>query len=269
VTVKGKVVDAHSGEALVGATVKVRGTNTVVATDATGNFTIVVPNDVPSLEISYIGFTTHTLTLNGSPFYTVRLASGARVLSQAVVSARRKVNTEAALLNERRTAAVVSDGISAANIEKTASLTTTQALARVTGVTITDDKYVAIRGLGDRAVIAELNGARLSSSDPDRSAVPLDLVPAALLDNITVYKTMTPDHPADASAGIVELKTKSVPDSLQLIVTAQVGGNSTIGTGGSYNSFTGSDLGFFGQHVKKNDLSPAFQNLQNQYPGGL
>ncbi|MDT1107420.1 hypothetical protein, partial [Pseudomonas aeruginosa] len=93
-------------------------------------------------------------------------------------------------------------------------------------------------------------GARLSSSDPDRSAVPLDLVPAALLDNLTVYKTMTPDKPADASAGIVELKTKSVPDTLTLVFSTQLGTNSTIGISGKYNSFVGSDMGFFGERVK-------------------
>lgn len=267
--VKGRVVDARNGEPLTDVTVKVKGTNTAVESDTAGNFTIVVPNEVSSLEISHVGFTTHTLALKGSIFYTVRLTSSARVLGQAVVMARRRVNTEAALLNERRTAAIVSDGISAANIEKTASLTTTQALARVTGVTITDDKYVAIRGLGDRAVIAELNGARLSSSDPDRSSVPLDLVPAALLDNINVYKTMTPDKPADASAGIIELKTKSVPDSLLLSFTASTGFNSTIGWEGKFNAFQNYDPGFFGTKVNSRNLSRDFLNLGKQYSGGV
>ncbi len=94
-------------------------------------------------------------------------------------------------------------------IVKTGSITTTQALSKVAGVTITDDKFIAVRGLGDRSVIGQLNGVRLAFSDPDRSSIPLDLVPASLLDNITIYKTVTPDKPADAAAGIVELKTKS------------------------------------------------------------
>jgi TonB-dependent receptor len=269
IVVKGRVTDARSGEPLLGVTVKVKGTSTAVTSDAGGNFTIVVPKEVSSLDISYVGYLTQTLVLNGSAAYTVRLAASGKLLSQVVVSARRRVNTEAALLNERRTAAVVSDGISAANIEKTASITTTQALARVTGVTVTDDKYVAIRGLGDRAVIAELNGARLSSSDPDRSSVPLDLVPAALLDNVTVYKTMTPDKPADASAGIIELKTKSVPDSLLVSFSAGTGVNSTIGWGGKFNGFQNYDPGFFGGKVNTHNLTSDFLNLSNQYPGGV
>jgi TonB-dependent receptor len=269
VIVRGRILDARSQEPLAGVTVKVKGTSTAVTSDAAGSFIIAVPNEVGSLEISYVGYQSATLDLKTGGPYTVRLAASDKLLSQVVVSARRKLNTEAALLNERKNAATVSDGISAANIEKTASITTTQALARVTGVTITDDKYVAIRGLGDRAVIAELNGTRLSSSDPDRSSVPLDLVPAALLDNITVYKTMTPDKPSDASAGIIELKTKSVPDSLLLSFSAGTGVNTTIGWGGKFNGFQNYDPGFLGGKVNSHDLTPAFLNLSNQYPGGV
>src|SRR6202012_4751273 len=192
--------------------------------------------------------------------FEIGLVKSTKELEDVTVNANRHVNTESALLNERRKAAIVSDGISAQKIERTASITTTQALQQVTGVTITDEKYVAIRGLGDRSVIAELNGARLSSANPDRSAVPLDLVPATLLDNITVYKTLSPDRPADASAGLIELKTKSVPESLVLEFTAQSGFNSNIGLGGQYNSFYNSDLGFFGQNVSKHNLSQDFIN---------
>ncbi len=128
---------------------------------------------------------------------------------------------------------------------------------------------MAIRGLGDRSVVGELNGARLSSSDPDRSTVPLDLIPANLLDNITVYKTASPDHPADASAGIVELKTKSVPSSLTLQIVAQGGFNTNIGLGGKVNGFYHDETGFWGQRVKEHNLTPGFSDLKNKYPGGL
>ncbi len=188
-------------------------------------------------------------------------------IKEIQVSARRILNTETSLLWERKNSLIVSDGISAKNIDKTASITTTQALERVSGVTITDDKYVAIRGLGDRSVIAELNGSRLSSSDPDRSSVPLDLVPAALLDNITVYKSITPDKPADAPAGIIELKTKSIPEKRTLTLTAQLGINTNIGLGGTYQSWLNENQGFFGQNIQKKDLSSDFLNLGNQYIG--
>lgn len=267
--INGQVTDGASGAPMAGVTVQVRGYTTSVTTDASGIFRIRVPDEKAFLVFTSVGFLRKEVRAGTGAEIKVIMSIQGKSLGEVIVEARRKVNTEAALLNERKNMGIVSDGISAANIAKTASITTTQALQRVEGVTVTDDKYVAIRGLGDRSVIAELNGARLSSSDPDRSSVPLDLVPAAFLDNINVYKTLSPDHPADASAGIIELKTLSVPDTLTLQFTVQGGVNSTIGFGGGFNSFQGSDVGFLGQSVKSHDLSPSFLNLSNQYPGGL
>jgi TonB-dependent receptor len=266
--INGRVTDAASGAPMNGVTIQVKGYTTTVGTDASGNFRIRVPDEKAMLVFTSVGFQGKEVRAGNGELY-VSLSLQGKNLEQVVVAARRKVNTEAALLNERKNMGIVSDGISAANIAKSASITTAQALQRVDGVTITDDKYVAVRGLGDRSVIAELNGARLSSADPDRSTVPLDLVPAAFLDNVTVYKTLSPDHPADASAGMVELKTLSVPDTMTLQFTAQGGLNSTIGFGGGFNSFKGSDMGFLGGNVKTHDLTKAFLNLSNQYPGGL
>lgn len=270
--IEGTVYDAKTKETLIGAIVYLAGRP--YSTDANGHFKIVIQPGVYDLEISYVGYERKKISgVNVKQLATttvnIALQASATSLSEVRVEARRQSSNEVVLLNDRKNSSSVSDGISAQNIEKTASITTTQALQRVTGVTITDDKYVAIRGLGDRSVIAELNGARLSSANPERSAVPLDLVPAALLDNINVYKTLSPDRPADASAGLVELKTKSIPDKLTLEFTAQTGFNSSVGLGGQYNSFYNSDLGFFGQKVSKHNLSEDFKNLATQYPGGL
>ncbi len=270
--IEGTVYDAKTRETLIGAVIMVTGRSYL--TDVNGHYKITLPPGSYKLEIRYIGYESREILnvavkQSSTTSLNILLQSSAASLGEVRVEARRKAANENILLNDRKNASVVSDGISAQNIEKTASITTTQALQRVTGVTITDDKYVAIRGLGDRSVIAELNGARLSSSNPDRSAVPLDLVPAALLDNVTVYKTLNPDRPADASAGLIELKTKSIPESLVLEFTAQSGFNSNVGVGGQYNSFYNSDLGFLGQNVNKHNLSQDFTNLGKQYPGGL
>ncbi|WP_240315167.1 TonB-dependent receptor domain-containing protein [Mucilaginibacter pineti] len=270
--IEGTIYDATTKETLIGAIVTADGRS--YPTDGNGHYKISLAAGTYDLVIKYIGYETKKMpginVIQGSTTsLNILLKPSATALGEVRVEARRRSASEALLLNDRKNSAIVSDGISAQNIEKTASITTTQALQRVTGVTITDDKYVAVRGLGDRSVIAELNGARLSSANPDRSSVPLDLVPAALLDNINVYKTLSPDRPADASAGLIELKTKSIPESLVLEFTAQSGFNSTIGLGGQYNSFYNSDLGFLGGNVSKHNLSKDFTNLGKQYPGGL
>ncbi|PYF75203.1 TonB-dependent receptor [Pedobacter nutrimenti] len=270
VIVTGTVVDEKNKETLIGVGVKIKGTNTAVSTDVNGKFRISIPEGGATLVFSYIGYQSHEIRVDASTKdLHIALKSSSFQLGEVTVQARRKTNTEAAVLDERKKSAIVQDAISAAQIERTASITTTQALQKVSGVTVTDDKYVAIRGLGDRSVIGQLNGVRLASSDPDRSSIPLDLVPASLLDNITIYKTVTPDKPADAAAGIVELKTRSVPDSMVLNVIIQSGFNSNIGIGGQYNSFFNSDMGVFGAKINQKNLSPDFLNLATQYKGGL
>lgn len=267
--ITGKVIDAVNKETLPGVSIRIKGVQGGTTTDIKGNFSMTISQPEAILVFSYMGYTSKDVKVDkNSVNIVVSLSASSQALSEVTVQARRKTNTEVAVLDERKKSAVVQDAISAAQIERTGSITTTQALQKVAGVTITDDKYVAIRGLGDRSVVGQLNGIRLASSDPDRSSIPLDLVPASLLDNVTIYKTVTPDKPADAAAGIVELKTKSVPDSMVVDFVFQSGFNSNIGIGGQHNSFYNSDMGFLGRNINNKDLSADFLNLGTQYKGG-
>ncbi|RFS26654.1 hypothetical protein DVR12_02365 [Chitinophaga silvatica] len=266
-TLNGVVTDAAKSTPVAKAEIVVQSSGAVIIADETGHFSAEVKDSTDALTVYYVGYSLKTVQAGSAKVITIALSQDSRTLNGVTVDARRRSNTEVILLNDRKNAAVISDGISAQLMERTASVTTTQALQRVSGVTITDDKYVAIRGLGDRSVIGQLNGVRLASSDPDRSAIPLDLVPASLLDNITIYKSITPDKPADAAAGIVELKTKSVPDRQTLNITVQTGMSSS--TGKSVNSFYNSDMGFLGGKVKGKMLSDDFKDLSSQYPNGL
>lgn len=268
--ITGKVIDAVNKETLPGVSIRLKGVQGGTTTDVNGNFSIAISQPEAVLVFSYMGYNTREVKVDkNSNNLTVAMTASSKALNEVTVQARRKANTEFAVLDERKKSAIVQDAISAVQIERTASITTTQALQRVPGVTVTDDKYVAIRGLGDRSVVGQLNGVRLASSDPDRSSIPFDLVPASLLDNVTIYKTVTPDKPADAAAGIVELKTKSVPDSMVVNVIVQSGFNSNIGIGGHYNSFFNSDMGFLGDQINRKNLSADFLNLATQYKGGL
>jgi hypothetical protein len=138
-------------------------------------------------------------------------------------------------------------------------------LSRVTGVTVKDGKYITVRGLSDRNVVVQLNGSRLAGADASRSSVAVDLIPAQLLDNIIVEKSITPDKPGDANGAVVDINTKSIPDSKFLFISAQTGFNGNVGVFGYGNSFEGGNMGFFGQNVKKQNITGAYTNLVNEY----
>src|SRR5688572_24479951 len=61
--VTGKVTFKTTGEALPGATVSVKGSNTTTTTDATGNFSISVPSAGSVLTITYVGMGDQEVTV--------------------------------------------------------------------------------------------------------------------------------------------------------------------------------------------------------------
>lgn len=268
-SVVGQVIDSETNQPISGVSVQVKGARLMAVTDREGNFRLPVSRlSGTVLVFSHLGYDLQEASAT-SEAMKIRLKPSSSALQEVTVGVSRRVNTEIALLDERRRAGVVQDGISAELMTRTASITASQALQRVVGVTVTDDKYVAVRGMGERSVIGQLNGSRLASANPDQSSIPFDMIPASLLDNITVYKSYTPDKPADAASGIVNLKTKSVPDSLIFEVIIQTGINSNIGLGGKYNSFWNSDMGAFGTKINHKNLRADFLKLATEYPNGL
>jgi TonB-linked SusC/RagA family outer membrane protein len=79
-------VTGDDGEALIGATVKVKGAESGTRTDLNGQYSIRVPDGYNILVISYTGYNTQEITLGASNVQDVVLASG-QVLQEAVVTA--------------------------------------------------------------------------------------------------------------------------------------------------------------------------------------
>lgn len=63
-TIKGKLVDADTEEPLIGASVRVDGTNVGAVTDLDGNFSLNSPKQKPLLKFSYVGYKDHELKVS-------------------------------------------------------------------------------------------------------------------------------------------------------------------------------------------------------------
>ena len=72
-----------------------------------------------------------------------------------------------------------------------------------------------------------LNGVVVPSTRPDKKVVPMDLVPAALLQNIRTEKSYTPDQPGEFSGGLVKMNTVDFPRSPILKLSYGTGFGST------------------------------------------
>jgi outer membrane receptor protein involved in Fe transport len=166
------------------------------------------------------------------------------------VVAKAEQTGEVAILESRREAAVVSDSISSEEIRKTPDSSAASVVERLTGVTLVGEKYVFVRGLGERYSGTTINGSTLPTTETEKRVVPLDLFPAKLLDNVNVVKTYTPDKPGDFGSGVVEMTTTQFPSSATFKLT--VGSAYDSGTTGeSFRRYSGglSRFGNGGQEV--------------------
>jgi TonB-dependent receptor len=265
--ITGTVTDGKA--AIPGVTIRVTETNQILASGSKGEFTLFIKPGEYTVTFQSVGHKTITrrIVVHQGQMERVSISSPveSKMLEAVSVNSVRRITTPRALLEARKQSTNIQDAIGAVQIEKSASITTAQALQRVTGVTVKDGKYITVRGLSDRNVVVQLNGARLAGADASRSSVAVDLIPAQLLDNIIVQKSMTPDKPGDANGAVVEIQTKTIPDNRFFNISAQTGLNGNIGFNGYANSFEGGKMGFWGQQVNKLQLTNDYRQLINEY----
>lgn len=177
---------------------------------------------------------------------------------------------EVAILESRREAPVVSDSISAEEIKKTPDSSAAGVVERLTGVTLLGDKYVFVRGLGERYSGTTINGSTVPTTETEKRVVPLDLFPAKLLDSVNVVKTYTPDKPGDFGSGVVEMVTTQFPGAQSLKFTVGTGYQSGT-TGEHFRTYAGglSRLGNGGQELPAGVPSEFLQRASILNPNGF
>jgi TonB-linked SusC/RagA family outer membrane protein len=83
-TVTGTVTDDKGG-VLTGATIKIKGANNAVSTDAAGRFSLAIPPGASVLEVSFVGFETQSVALSGRTEFHIALAASRSSLDEVVV----------------------------------------------------------------------------------------------------------------------------------------------------------------------------------------
>ncbi|CAN5410601.1 TonB-dependent receptor [soil metagenome] len=84
-TVTGSVVDAQTGEPLIGVTVIVRGTSIGTTTDMDGMFSLDLPDDAEALIFSYIGYLRQEVPIDDQTQFDIELSSDVAALDDLVV----------------------------------------------------------------------------------------------------------------------------------------------------------------------------------------
>ncbi len=242
----GRIVDANTGAGIADVGIQIVGTTSGTISGVDGRFTLPAVGAGPvSILARRIGYQAKTVTgivvpAGGSVEQSVALGTAAVQLAAVTATASAERGTVSAALDQQRTATGIVNSITAEQIAKSPDRDAAQAVQRVSGVTVTDGRYVLVRGLGERYTTTSLNGARVPSPEPERKVVPLDLFPSALLQSVTTSKTFTPDQPGDFTGASVDITTREFPARRLMTLSLASGYNSAV-TGKTV--LTGSRLG--------------------------
>jgi TonB-dependent receptor len=224
------VTDIKSGDALIGATVSIKGSTVGVAVNVDGKFQL--SNLQPGkyiLVIKYIGYQTKEISdvdvkVNDITPLDVNLEPAtSHSLKEVTIRASYRQESVTSLYAKQKNSVQVTDGISADLIRRSPDRNTGDVLKRVSGTSVQEGKFVIVRGLAERYNANMLNGTVLPSSEPDRKAFAFDIIPSSLVDNIVIYKTATPDLPGDFAGGAINTITKDIPDNKFMEATVNVG----------------------------------------------
>ena len=134
-------------------------------------------------------------------------------LEEFVVTAPYIEGGVAALVSERRETSNVVDVIGSEQMAQTGDSSAAGALKRVTGLSIVGGKYIYVRGMGERYSSTTLNGMYLPSPEPERRVVPLDMFPTGILSSVVVQKTYSANQSGEFGGGVVQLRTKRLPEN--------------------------------------------------------
>jgi len=192
------------------------------------------------------------------------IQSPSLTMEEVVVQGRLK-DAAADVIIQRMDAEVSMDILGAELIGRTGDSTVAAALRRMPGVTTVDDKFVFVRGLGERYSKSLVNGAEVPSPDLSRSVIPLDLFPTSIVKSLSVQKGYSADMPSQFGGGTIDIRTKGIPDDFVFSVQAGTGFNSV--SDGDFLSYSGGSDDKWGVDDGTRGMSASFVNAIDTYRG--
>ncbi len=244
------------GKPVANAKLFVAGISESIKTDSKGEFKVEIPEGRYNFSVLHKLYATQTIRnqtvmAGKETSVNVKMLPTGLELEEFIVVAPHVKGSLASLIEVRRKSSTVADVLGAEQMSKSGDSNAASSLARVTGLTVVDGRFVYIRGLGERYSNVLLNGTSLPSPDPTRRVVQLDLFPSGILESMVIQKSYSPNLPGSFGGGAVNLKTKDIPDEF----TAKVSLSTSYEDGqGQIDSYDGGSRDWLGMDDGSREL---------------
>jgi len=172
--------------------------------------------------------------------FTDSVAFGEQKISEVTITAVKRLNTDASMLEVAKKSQLIMNNVSAQEIQRTQDNNAGEVIRRVPGISLIDDKFVMVRGLSQRYNNVWMNGGAVPSSEADSRAFSFDIIPSSQIDNLIIVKSPAPEYPSDFSGGFIMINTKEIPSRNR--TDFSLGGNWNTAT--AFRSFTSTEASF-------------------------
>lgn len=269
---KGRIIDAKTGEPLMGATIRIEGQQGGAVSDIDGNFTFQnLAKGLYNLTIDYVAYRTKKVSNIRLPqadtLLTIPLVANEQMLQSVQIVGIARKNTEAATIKATQESHLVVNAVSSQEITRAQDSNAGEVIKRVSGVSLIEDKFVMVRGLSQRYNNVWINGGAVPASEADSRAFSFDLLPGSQLDNIEIIKTPSPEYPADYSGGFILVHTKEIPpvNVTELSLGTNINDATTFQSSQMYKE---KSTDFIGYDLGKRSLPGGMQAVMHTLPNG-
>lgn len=226
--INGQVTDYATNRPLPGAQVIVEFSTLSASTDGSGHFVIKnVPPGVHTLVISLGDYRTRkvenvVVEPKRSTQVRTTLKTNIEKLERKDPKGRKRQDTEISLVADIKANEGITSGISSEQILKAQDIDAAYAVKRLNGVTLMEDRFALVRGLGDRYNTVLLNNGMPPSMEVDSKSFSFDVLPSTVLERMVIYKSPAAELPGEFAGGVIRVTTKDIPDQNKIYFGAGI-----------------------------------------------
>src|SRR5579862_3271387 len=229
------IITDDSGAVLKGAQVTLESPVFNTVSDEQGRFYI---NDVApgnyTLTITYVGFAKFEQPMTVAAGQVANFEAKLKLQSQneSILVTADRVTGEAEAVNIERNADNLVQVMPEEVIRSLPNANLADALGRLPSVTLERDegegKYVRVRGTEPRLTNATIDGVDVPSPEPNVRQVKFDAIPADIVEEVQISKTLQANMEGDGIGGSVNMITKTATELPTISLGAMGGGTPII-----------------------------------------